>query len=62
MQTASLNSPSRVCQILQRGYGVVMKAVQALDLKPATVIDAVPYYSDEAVEQLRQHFANEVRK
>lgn len=56
MPTQAINSISRVCQILQRGYGVVTKAAAKLRLQPVATIDGVPFFDDEQVEALRQHF------
>ena len=56
MPTTAINSISRVCSILQRGFGVVSKAAAQLKLQPAATIDGVPYYDDEQLEALRQHF------
>lgn len=62
MPTQSINSPSRVCQILQRGFGQVQAAIAKLGLVPVAMIDGVAYLDDEQVEQLRQHFASKEGK
>lgn len=58
MTTESLNSIGFVCQTLQRAPGHIRKAADKLGIKPAVLLNGIPHYADEAVEQLRRHFAD----
>jgi hypothetical protein len=61
--TESINSIGHVCQILQRPYGTVRKAAEALKIAPVVSINGVSHFSDHQVETLRRHLAqkDEVR-
>jgi hypothetical protein len=56
MSTAtSISSIGHICSTLQRPYGTIRKALEALQITPTVVINCVAHYSDDDVERLREH-------
>jgi hypothetical protein len=55
ISATSISSIGQVCQTLQASYSAVRRAIEALGLQPALVINGVPHFADEDVDLIAKH-------
>ena len=61
MSTIELTSVGQAAALFQRHPSSIRKAAEELDIEPRFVLNSVPYYDAEDLEQIAQHLNQEPR-